>query len=691
MTRAILLTGASGMIGSRVALALCQRGHRVIGVDIAGAKAAHENYTHVICDLTRPDDVEALFAAHPADRVAHLAALAHVTGETDLGWNRYFMLNVLASQHVFACAARRAMPVFFASTVDVYGIAKDAVTEATPPAPIGGYARSKVEAERRLAALMGDAPFFIGRFAPVYTSDDMRDVRRRFYLKYPNVAYLVGGGRDYAFLNADRVAEAVGLWADRESAPTGVVNFTDDAPMRAADLVAREQRYGKAGRVLRVPAWAARLGLAAARLCPGKLRLNVNKILNPARFDTAAMGRFFAGGDGAPFRRPSPDLRGVRVLLLEGFARQNMALMPALKKLGCHVTTLNASRLDVGYASRWPDVKLIEPWDRDDAEASARVMLRVLEAGHYDVVIPTTDFSARLLADHLEAASRWCHPAENGPERFYRAMDKQQTMDICAAAGVPHPATAADGRSVEAVLAAGLGWPLVIKPRIGYGGIGFHVVRDEAGLRARFDETAARWGGLLAQEYIPQTGRQMQCQVFMDADGAAKSAVLFDKTRWYPVAGGSSCCNTTLHDPRVVDDCVRLLRAMGWRGYADVDLIEDPRDGVAKVMEVNPRVTGGVKLCFAAGTDPARQIVELALGLPVTEYPDYRDGVRLRYMHTDLLWLLKSPNRFRARPNWFDFRHTTDQIFSPRDPWPWFTYTVQGLTRFRTEQAKRNQ
>jgi len=58
-------------------------------------------------------------------------------------------------------------------------------------------------------------------------------------------------------------------------------------------------------------------------------------------------------------------------------------------------------------------------------------------------------------------------------------------------------------------------------------------------------------------------------------------------------------------------------------------------------------------------------------------------------MHTDLLWLLQSPNRFRTKPGWFDFRHTTDQIFNPKDPWPWFTYTVQGLRKRKTEMAKR--
>ena len=371
MTHAILLTGASGMLGSRVALALCERGHRVVGVDIAGAKAAHERYTHAVCDLTRPDDVAALFAAHPVDRVVHLAALAHVTGESDLSWNRYFMLNVLASQHVFEQAAKAKLPVFFASTVDVYGLQNGVITEATPPAPVGGYARSKYEAEQRLLKLMGETPAFVARFAPVYTADDMHDVQKRYYLKYPSVAFTVGGGEDYAFLNLDRVVEVVCAWADRDKAPSGLVNFCDDAPFNSADMVAAEKREGRAKRVLRLPGWTGRMGLAASRLCPPKLRLNASKVLRPYRFDTAEMKRFFEGGDGAPCRREKPDLRGVRVLLLEGFARQNMALMPALKALGCHLTTYNSSKLDVGYASRWPDVKLIRHWDRETTTSSS--------------------------------------------------------------------------------------------------------------------------------------------------------------------------------------------------------------------------------------------------------------------------------------------------------------------------------
>ena len=685
MSRVILLTGASGMLGSRAAEALCQQGHRVIGVDLGEPSLYHVNYTHIRCDLTQPDDVAALFDAYPADRVVHLAALAHVTGETDLSWSRYFRINVLMSQHIFENAARLHIPVFFASTVDVYGIQREVITEATEPAPVGNYAKSKLEAEDRLIRLMGDTPHMIARFCPIYSDEDCHDVLKRCYLKYPSVAFRVGAGTSYRFLDIDRASAAICAWAEREEAPAGVVNIGDDMPVNSADVIAA---HG-AGTTICLPEFVRGLGVALARLCPRQLRLNVNKVLKPQRFDLAVGERFLEGGELSPIPPRPADLRGVRVLLLEGFARQNMALMPALKALGCHLTTYNASRLDVGYASRWPDVKLIKYWNREDAEASFAAMMKVLEKGHYDVVIPMTDFSARLLADHIDEVRRFAEPAVNPPEVFYKAADKHATMRACAAAGVPCPRTIYDMESADQILAAGMPFPFIIKPRMGYGSIGFHVIQSEQQLREVFDSTVKRFGPVVVQDYIPQTGKQYKCEVFLDAHGQPKSAVVFDKTRWYPVDGGSTCCSTTVHRPDIAENCIRLLQSMVWRGYGDVDLIEDPRDGLAKVMEINPRITACVKICFLAGVDFARQIVELRTGRPVTAFPDYRDGACLRYMHTDLLWFLQSPARFKARPSWFSFRNTADQIFSLKDPWPWFTYTLQGIKKRRAEMEKR--
>ena len=381
--------------------------------------------------------------------------------------------------------------------------------------------------------------------------------------------------------------------------------------------------------------------------------------------------------------------KNIRVLLLEGFARQSMAMMESLHKAGYHVTTYNNSMTDLGYLSRYPDKKILGFWDRNDEKKSAKALLSVLKKGHYDVTIPMTDFSATMLSKWKKKFNKYTKVAVNDWDVFQKAADKQNTMNACMDNDIPCPKTLRNAESIEDVLASGIEYPYIIKPRIGYGSIGFHVINNEDDLRKHFDDSVEKYGPMLVQEYIPQSDIQYKCEVFIDDSGEVKSAVVFDKTRWYPIDGGSTCCSTTVHRPDIVESSVRLLKAIGWKGYGDVDLIQDPRDHVAKVMEINPRITASVKVCTYAGVDFARQVVEYETGREVTAYNNYKSGVCLRYMHTDLLWFIESPDRFKAKPSWFSWKNTTDQIWNPHDPLPWFGYTIQGFLKFGKEMKKR--
>lgn len=383
------------------------------------------------------------------------------------------------------------------------------------------------------------------------------------------------------------------------------------------------------------------------------------------------------------------NLASIRVLLLEGFARQSMPLMKALHDLGCHVTTYNKSKLDLGYASRYPDKKLIAFWDRNHAQKSLDTLHEILMKNKYDVVIPLTDFSAMLLSKNKEKLSKYAAIATNDWDVFQMASDKQNTMMACMKNNIPCPYTLKDVQSIEDILNSDIKYPFIIKPRTGYGSIGFHCINKEEQLRKVFDSSVAKHGKMLVQEYIPQTDIQYKAELFIDKNGEVKSAVVFDKTRWYPIDGGSTCCSASVDRPDIVKTSAKLLKAIGWKGYGDVDLIQDPRDGIAKVMEINPRITASVKVCFAADVDFARQIVEFETGREVTEYKDYKLDIRLRYMHTDILWFFQSPNRFKSNPSWFSFKNTTDQIFSPKDPWPFFTYSLQAIKKLRPEMKKR--
>ena len=105
-------------------------------------------------------------------------------------------------------------------------------------------------------------------------------------------------------------------------------------------------------------------------------------------------------------------------------------------------------------------------------------------------------------------------------------------------------------------------------------------------------------------------------------------------------------------------------------------------------MEINPRITGSVKICFEAGVNFSQLIVDDFLGKELIPQFNVQHKY-LRYMHTDVLWFLKSPNRFKCKPSWFSFKNTTDQIFSWSDLWVFFAFTFQGFAKIRKDKQKR--
>ncbi len=383
------------------------------------------------------------------------------------------------------------------------------------------------------------------------------------------------------------------------------------------------------------------------------------------------------------------DYTKIHVLLADGKDRQVLPMSRALKSLGCTVTTINGSRLDNGWSSRYPDHRILDRSVKKSPENLLRAIESALVTGKYDLVITTTDPTAELLSLNKERLERYAKIAVVEPELFYAAYDKLNTMKICMENGIPCPKTLFGVKTPDDIISSGLGFPIILKPRKSFGSIGFRRIESSEELLEYCLENKIDLSECIVQEYIPQYDIQYIVSVFVDNEHHIKSLVVSSKNRWYPTDGGTSTLNITVDRPDIVESCSRLLELMGWRGCADIDLIQDPRDGAAKIMEINARPSGCVKICYEAGVDLTRQMIEAAFGEPVTDYTDYKKGVRLRCLLTDILWFIESENRFKARPSWFSMKNTKDQIFSLHDPLPGITYCIQAVLIYREEMAKR--
>lgn len=377
----------------------------------------------------------------------------------------------------------------------------------------------------------------------------------------------------------------------------------------------------------------------------------------------------------------------IKVLLIEGRARQVLPMSKSLRLLGCEVTTYNDSKLDPGYASKYPHRKLLAFCDAHEPEKSYKAIKSELEKYHYDIVIPMNDDVAIILAKHKKELETLTTLHVNDWDVFTMASDKLKTMIACMEYGLPCPLTFI---SLDEFLAHKLKvtYPIVVKPRTGCAAVGFYVSENEADTINYYTQAEDKYGPMLIQEYIPQDGLQYKAELYIDNNGELKGACVFSKVRWYPINGGSSTLNETIDRPDIVADCENLLKKINWRGYADIDLIEDTRDGKAKIMEINPRITGSVKICFEAGVNFSKMIIEDYLGKTVEPQFEMQHKF-LRYMHTDILWFLKSPNRFKCKPSWFNFKNTTDQIFSWDDLWVCFAFTFQGFVKLGKDRKKR--
>ncbi|MBA2302186.1 MAG: NAD-dependent epimerase/dehydratase family protein, partial [Acidobacteria bacterium] len=152
----VLVTGGAGFIGSHVADALLQRGHRVtILDDLSGGFRANvpagAGFVHG--DITDSPLVDRLFADARFDYVYHLAAYA-AEGLSHFIRRFNYQNNVIGSINLINASINTGVKGFvFTSSIAVYGASPELpMTEATPARPEDPYGIAKYAVEQDLHA-----------------------------------------------------------------------------------------------------------------------------------------------------------------------------------------------------------------------------------------------------------------------------------------------------------------------------------------------------------------------------------------------------------------------------------------------------------------------------------------------------------------------------------------------------------
>ena len=303
------------------------------------------------------------------------------------------------------------------------------------------------------------------------------------------------------------------------------------------------------------------------------------------------------------------------VLVLEVHAKAAVPVLESCKAMGLHVIAGSWKKHGCGQYSRAVDEKTYYPRPDIHPDECVECLLAYLREKKTELTLPVGDVMTDLVARHQDRFRQVTNVVLPSYEIFTKGRNKVQTLKAAEKAGCPIPLTwYPDDDGLNRITDQIKSYPVLIKPAISAGARGITVCNSWQDIQESYPRISKRYGECFIQDFVPQQGTQYKVDAVMDAGQDVLAGVVYEKLRYYPPEGGSSVLNKSVHRPDILDMAVRVMKQLRWVGLCDFDFIQDPRDGIVKLMEINPRFPESFRATVAAGVDMTKILYQLAAG-----------------------------------------------------------------------------
>lgn len=271
----ILITGSSGFIGRKLAVALSKDFH-IIGLDKSGPEEDLPGITHMDIDITSKENIQNVMKSvlekygPRIHSVIHLVAFYDFDGKED---ERYQTITIDGTKRLLH-ELRKMFHVgrfIFSSSLLVYRPVKigDKIKDESPLAPSWPYPKSKVLAENIILQEHGEIPITVLRIAGVYedtchSPTISRQIQRIFEGQFTSLLFPGDTKAGQTFLHLEDLKDAIVLLVKNKKRLTNYETFI----LGEETVLSFEQLQAKLGMLLhkrpwpsiRVPAFVAKSG-----------------------------------------------------------------------------------------------------------------------------------------------------------------------------------------------------------------------------------------------------------------------------------------------------------------------------------------------------------------------------------------------------------------------------------------------
>lgn len=256
-------------------------------------------------------------------------------------------------------------------------------------------------------------------------------------------------------------------------------------------------------------------------------------------------------------------------------------------------------------------------------------------------LIGSNDHIVENLSLHYEELKPYYTMCVPMKEQLYQIIDKERLMTIAKQCGTHIPATC-NKEQIEK--AQTMRYPLLIKGRLGlsfYKATHMKAIQadDYAALCREMEALKGQTEDIMIQELVPfdEANRVVSFTCFA-IRGEIKAYWMGKKLREHPIQYGTATMAESILLPEIVEEAKPLVAALGYTGTCEIEFMYDNRDGVWKLIEINPRTWLWVGLAKECGIDYAKMMYRYVNG-EAQEFPtSYKVGVKWRNSITDFVY-----------------------------------------------------
>jgi len=385
---------------------------------------------------------------------------------------------------------------------------------------------------------------------------------------------------------------------------------------------------------------------------------------------------------------------GNKAIILGSNYYIGLGIIRSLGRKGVHTVAIDYSLDDTyGAKSKYLKEQIIAPHYRDQADQLKSFLIEYgKKQDSKPVLFPGADPYAEFMDKYLDELREYYLISMDEKGLWTKVMDKDILHDLAIKHKVLVPETVrlVDENFHERVEKE-VGFPCIVKPTDSPSFV--KIFRTKTFLCKNILELEEAIGlakgerlEVIVQRIIPGFDDNMYTfDAHLNQNSEVTHWMTCQKLRQYPINFGASVYTIQKHVPELYDIGAPFFKALGYKGFGEIEFKKDAENGKFYLIEINARTTTLNVLLEKAGINFPYVAYRELVGSPLEPKAVTRDtGIAFRYLKEDLLAIrgyVKTGQLGYGEIIKSLFKRKAPAIWSLDDPMPGIVYVLSHIKR----------